>query len=162
MLFGTRALKPLFIILLLILVISPLLCFTLAKDGLTLSDQEHFEKALQYYSDNQFDKALAEINRAIRLNSGNSSNFHLRGNIYYELHQYRKAIENYNRAIQLSPNDASAYANRGWSERKLGKIEQAVQDWHTCNRLLCLAKQNQKRSSNSNYKTHNHVPAKKP
>lgn len=120
----------------LILVISRLPCCKLAKADLTLSDQQHFDKALQYYVENHLGKALREIDRAIDLNPKTSANFHLRGNIYYELRQYEKAKEDYNKAIRLNPKDASAYSNRGWSERHLGQIEEAVRDWNECNKLL--------------------------
>lgn len=123
--------------LLLSIFVLPLNCCTFATGNL-VSEQEHYERALKYYTDNRHDAALKELNQAIVLNPKDSSYFHARGNVNYELHDYAKAAEDYSTAITLNPDDASAYGNRGWSYRRLGRDELAFLDWRTCNRLLCL------------------------
>ena len=61
-----------------------------------------------------YDKALADYNEAIRLNSKYAPAFISRGNAWRAKQEYDKAIADYNEAIRLDPKYALAYNNRAW------------------------------------------------
>lgn len=84
----------------------------------------------QHYENKDYDRAIADFQRAIPLNPkwvqlayGNM------GNCYYALGQDTRAIELYTRGIELDPDYASAYTARGQLHEKAGDIEKAKADY---------------------------------
>ncbi|NQE52385.1 Photosystem I assembly protein Ycf3, partial [ANME-1 cluster archaeon GoMg3.2] len=78
----------------------------------------------------QFDKAVEDFNKAIKLNPNYADVYRDRGNAYRDLKQYERAIEDYNKAIELNPEHALAYHNRGLAFRKLNQLERAIEDYN--------------------------------
>ncbi len=62
----------------------------------------------------EYDKAIADYNEAIRLDSKYASAYNNRGTVWYEKQEYDEAIANYNEAIRLDPKFASAYNQLAW------------------------------------------------
>jgi Tfp pilus assembly protein PilF len=90
----------------------------------------YINRGQHYYEQQDFDRALADFDKAIPLDPqwvqlayGN------RGNVYFRQSEDQKAIDNYSRAIALDPTYASAYTSRGILYEKAGSIEQARADF---------------------------------
>jgi len=88
------------------------------------------------YSDlKQYDKAIADYNKAIELDPTGECGIGKKGAAYYNrglaysgLKQYDKAISDYNKAIELNSGDAEAYASRGIINLVLGKKNEGISD----------------------------------
>ena len=61
----------------------------------------------------EYQRAIADLNQAIELNSNYARAYASRGLIYRAIREFDLAIKNYNRALELRPNYAWAYASRG-------------------------------------------------
>ncbi|HAO21509.1 MAG TPA: hypothetical protein DCQ37_14195 [Desulfobacteraceae bacterium] len=129
--------------------------------GLKYYNQKHYPKSIEYftyalpeittkYIDNSrifffrakaqyylkdYDKAIADYNKAIELNPNLDSAYNNRGFIYDENGDYDKAIADYNKAIELNPNLDAAYNNRGSSYGKKGDYAKAFDDYNKSIRI---------------------------
>lgn len=61
----------------------------------------------------QYQRAIEDYNKAIRLKPNNADAYYNRGLAYKELGQYPRAIRDFDQAIRLKPDYADAYYNRG-------------------------------------------------
>lgn len=91
----------------------------------------YINRGQHYYERQEFDRAIADFDRAIPLKPqwvqlayGN------RGNVYFRQDEDQKAIEDYSRAIALDATYAAAYTGRGLLYEKAGSIEQARADFN--------------------------------
>lgn len=82
-----------------------------------------------------FDKALAEYNEAIRLNSEYAENYSNLGNLYQKMARYDDAIDMYKKAILLNPKLVSAYNNLGNVLAKKGEFSLAVENYNNAIKL---------------------------
>ena len=82
-----------------------------------------------YFKLGQYQQAIEEYDKAIKLNPNDAIGYRPRGSSYYLLGQYRRAIEDYDKAIELKPSDARAYGTRGNSYLALGQDERAIEDY---------------------------------
>jgi tetratricopeptide (TPR) repeat protein len=83
----------------------------------------------------QFDQALVEFNRAIRLDPKNPLAFEGRGNTYVNKGDFDQAIADYNHALKLDPKQALVYVNRGLAFVKKKESERAIADYTTAIQL---------------------------
>jgi tetratricopeptide (TPR) repeat protein len=65
-------------------------------------------KGNEYYSKDEYDKAIAEYTRAVQLDSNYEYAYFGRGNSYYMKRDYDKAIADYEAALRINPNYADA------------------------------------------------------
>jgi Lipoprotein NlpI, contains TPR repeats len=86
------------------------------------------QRAIAYMHLGQHQRAIDDINQAIRIKPGDSDNFYLRGFAYRALGQYQRALEDSNQAISLEPDFAAAFANRAFVHKALGNVNQAKSD----------------------------------
>lgn len=86
------------------------------------------QRAVAYMHLGQHQRAIDDINQAIRLKSGDPDNYYLRAVAYRGLQQHEKSVEDSTRAIGMDPNFAAAYANRAYSYKALGNDSQARND----------------------------------
>ena len=84
---------------------------------------------------NEHERAIANFNKAIELNSNFAEAYNNRGLAYIVLGQYGMAIADCNKAIELNPNFAVTYNNRGLAYIGLGQHERAIAD---CNKAIEL------------------------
>ena len=59
------------------------------------------------------DRAMADYNQALGLDSGRAYTYNDRGNVWVDKGEYDRAIADYDQAVRLYPNYAGAYYNRG-------------------------------------------------
>ena len=72
--------------------------------------------------------AIADLDKAISLNTGNAYLYFDRGNIHAESKDYQQAIADYDKAISLDPKLAEAYYNRGIAYINIGKTDVGISD----------------------------------
>ena len=63
--------------------------------------EQWFEEGNTHYYVNEYQKAIADYDRAIQLDPQYAAAYNNRGNAYYDLKEYQKAIVDYDRAIEL-------------------------------------------------------------
>ena len=88
-----------------------------------------------YYNKGDYDLAIADYNKAIRLNPKLAYAYSQRGNAYYNKGDYHLAIADYNQAIQLDPKLANAYNVRGIIYDKKGDYDRAFADYNQAIKL---------------------------
>jgi tetratricopeptide (TPR) repeat protein len=90
---------------------------------------DYSNRGVAYTNLQLYEKAIADYDQSIRLDSTNPHAYANRANAYYYLRRYEEAIEDNNYAIQLDPDLANAYNNRGNVYRDLHRDEEALADY---------------------------------
>lgn len=124
-------------------VISPRLVLPLLhpKVSLKTSDPEKihslsfFSRGMVRLKKEDYDRAIADFNEAIRRNPVDQLAYNNRGLAYSHKGDYTRAVEDYTEAIRLNPKDASAYSNRGNTYSYMGDYDRAMKDFNKAVRL---------------------------
>ena len=74
-------------------------------------------------------RVIADLSRAIELDSASAEAHYNRGRIHYRLGRFDKAKEDFDNAIQLDQLFTLAYNDRGLTFARLGKLPLAVEDF---------------------------------
>jgi tetratricopeptide (TPR) repeat protein len=88
----------------------------------------HGDRASAYFNKGDYDRALLDLDEALRDDPRNFLALNTRGNVYWRRGAYQRAILDFNEVIRLKPNFAMAYANRGSARADLGQLEDALAD----------------------------------
>lgn len=88
----------------------------------------YYGRAFDYGGFKQYDKAIADIQRILELDEGNTRAWALMASIYLSQEKYSDVIKASDRLIKLDPTYASAYDNRSFAYYKLEKYDLAIQD----------------------------------
>ncbi|MBD2622192.1 tetratricopeptide repeat protein [Microcystis flos-aquae FACHB-1344] len=84
-----------------------------------------------YYSlQKKYELALADLNKAMKLNPNYALAYSGRGELYYYQKKYELALADFNKAIELDSKLAEAYSNRGLLYSYQQKYELALADWN--------------------------------
>ena len=81
------------------------------------------------YDEEDYDKAIENYGKAIKLDSNNNHAYFCRGIAYDEIEKYSQAIDDFSKALKILPNDVSSYVCRGFSYRSLGEYQKAIDDF---------------------------------
>jgi len=92
-------------------------------------------RGVAYTDLGQYQRAIADYNKAIRLRPDYARAYSNRGSVYQALGQLQRAIKDYNQAIRLKPDYANTYYNRGNAYRNLGQPQRAIEDYNQVIRL---------------------------
>jgi len=76
----------------------------------------------------EFEKAVADFDRAVELNPSNG-NYFTRAAFNYSQENYRTAVDDFTRVIELDPNDSRAFNNRGVAYNLLADFPAAIADY---------------------------------
>jgi tetratricopeptide (TPR) repeat protein len=102
-----------------------------------------------------YDNAIKDYNKIIRLKPNDSFAYADRGVTYYKLGQYRLSIEDLTKAVEIDPSNSGAYNDRGFIYGENYQLKLAIQDLNKAieinpyyataynNRGYYLAKRNQ-------------------
>jgi len=100
----------------------------------------HYTKARVALIDNDFNKALEEINVAIELAPQHYLSYFVRGFVFMARQEYDRAEADFTKVISLQPDFPGGYTQRGRVLLEQKRVDQAVPDF---NRALTLAPDNQ-------------------
>ena len=94
-----------------------------------------YDRGIAWRQTRRFDRALADLNRALRSQPHFAAAFVERGIVHYEMRDYLRAIADDDAAIRLKPDLAEAYNNRALARLKLAQFELATADFNRTIRL---------------------------
>ena len=92
-------------------------------------------RAAAYHDKGDLDRAVADLNEAIRLDPKLAMAFNNRGAAYNEQGDNDRAIADYNEAIRIDPKLAMAFTNRGNAYHDKGDNDRAIADYNEAIRL---------------------------
>jgi tetratricopeptide (TPR) repeat protein len=82
-----------------------------------------------FHKKRDHDRAIADLNEAIRYNPKNVHAHNERSRSYYQKREFDRAIADASEAVKLDANYVHAYANRGRAHRGKGDLERAMADF---------------------------------
>lgn len=86
-------------------------------------------RGLAYLDKRQYDKAILDFNKALKINPAGAQLYHHRGRAYAEQGQHALAISDYTRALEIDPRYGDAYFNRGLAYHAKSQYDQAISDY---------------------------------
>jgi len=89
----------------------------------------YLTRGLLYFTEQNFEKALPDFDRAIELDPENVDAYLSRGVLYSQQGNYERALPDLERAIELDSDYAKAYCNRGWLYGYQEIYEKAIPDF---------------------------------
>lgn len=87
----------------------------------------YFLRAKAHHQLDEYDKAIADVSRAIDLEPTIEVLFSNRADLYYRLKEFSKAIQDYDGALKLNPDLTDARINRGAAFIELGEFDRAIE-----------------------------------
>jgi tetratricopeptide (TPR) repeat protein len=117
--------KLIYVVICLVIFISVVNCY-----GAKGKADEFFEKGKKDSLAGNADSAIANYNKAIKINPKLAKAYNNRGVAYIWKKEYYLAVADFNKAIKLDPKDGKAYNNRAIVYAYLGETEKARQDLH--------------------------------
>ena len=89
------------------------------------------------------DRALADLNQALKLKPDEANFYDSRGFAYAGKGEYERAMADYNQALKLEPGADYAYYHRGVIYRTLGDHQKAIADFKRTLELTKNSKRHQ-------------------
>ncbi|MGQ0829139.1 MAG: tetratricopeptide repeat protein [Bacteroidota bacterium] len=89
----------------------------------------YFQRGLQYYQRKEYDKALPDLDYAIKLDPVYTDALYYRAIIYDMQNRGEEAIAEYTKLIKINPKYDGAYNNRGIEYGKSGRLDLALKDF---------------------------------
>jgi tetratricopeptide (TPR) repeat protein len=91
-------------------------------------EQEHVRKGKRFFKDGQIELAIAEYNKALKIDQHNAEAYLERGIALSEKGDFDNALADFNNAIEINPRYAEAYLNRGVIWYRKGDFDKAITD----------------------------------
>ncbi len=91
--------------------------------------QRHYESALDFFDQGQYDKAMQQIEKAIQQSPGNPDLYATKGIFLHRMNNMIHAIEAYQAALRVAPDHSFSHYNLGLIYMKQNKALQAIQEW---------------------------------
>ena len=93
------------------------------------SAKELFNEAVSAFVDEQFDKSIEILTRALELEPADNLAVITRGTAFLKQEKYQEALADFDRAIELDPQHAGTFHKRGLVLEKLGNYEDAIREF---------------------------------
>jgi len=110
-------------------------CF-IAFSTVCVYAQEYDSQALRYFKSSvenlmngNYNKAIEDSTRAIRIDPNSAVTYVIRARAYYELGDMDRAIADSTQAIRRDRVNIGAYSIRGGAYGKKGDMDRAIADW---------------------------------
>ncbi|MDI6758520.1 MAG: tetratricopeptide repeat protein [Candidatus Omnitrophota bacterium] len=94
-----------------------------------ISPEMYLKRGMAYYSKGNFNQAISDFNKAIKVDPNYSIAYAKRGLAYFEKKDTAYAISDYTKAIAINPRYEEAYYIRGLAYASQEKFEQAISDY---------------------------------
>ncbi len=107
--------------------------FSLEQSSGEKDADAYFESGNVHFKKGEYDRAIADYNRALDINSRHTDAYYHRGYIYHLKGEYDKALSDYNHAIEINAKYSQVYHNRGNIYLTKGKYDLVIED---CNKAL--------------------------
>lgn len=91
--------------------------------------QRHYETALDLFEQGQYDKALAQIEKAIQKSPDSPDFYSTKGVFLHKMNDPIRAIEAYQAALVVAPDHCFSHYNLGLIFMRQNKILQAISEW---------------------------------
>ena len=101
----------------------------LADSGVVTAE-EYLARGIEYYNKGNFDQAMSDFNKAIKLKAAYTRAYMYRGLAYVAKNDLDKAIDDYNKALTLEPKNEEAYYIRGIAYSGKKDIDKAIADYN--------------------------------
>ncbi len=95
----------------------------------------YYNRGILHHVMQQYDKAQADYDTAIRLRPRYAKACIRRGRLHHEMKRYAKALADYDTAIRLAPRFGRAYINRGRLHHEMKRYAKAQADYDTAIRI---------------------------
>jgi len=90
----------------------------------------HFVRGEALNELSEYEAAIKDYTRTLKLWNENSEVYLQRGRAKYNLEEYEGAIEDFDHAINLDPDSERGYLYRGLAKYNLGEYEEAIEDFN--------------------------------
>lgn len=87
---------------------------------------QYFETGISYYDQGNYEKALAEFQKAIREKSDFAQSYYNMAIIYDQQERFQEAIEAYKNALQMNPNTGMVIENLALDSYLVGNFRDAM------------------------------------
>ena len=103
-----------------------------SRDQVEKSDIDfYFKRSLKRIDDSNYKKALADLNKVLKLDPNYADAYYNRGTLKSRyLKEYKAAILDFNKAIEIDPTDTSSLHNRGKAKTYLEDYSGAITDFN--------------------------------
>jgi len=91
--------------------------------------QRHYESALDFFEQGQYDKAIQQIEKAIQKSPGNPDLYSTKGVFLHRMNDVTQAVEAYKKALKVAPDHTFSHYNLGLIYMKQNRVLQAIQEW---------------------------------
>lgn len=117
------------VILSLIMLLSAAACGPIPRlivlhDPLTMD--EHITLGLSYENKGEYDLAVKEYSKAIKMSDDDFRPFFYAGNAFYKKNEYKLAEKYYNKALKIAPDNGDVHNNLAWVYLDTGRYDDAV------------------------------------
>jgi tetratricopeptide (TPR) repeat protein len=93
------------------------------------STKQVYRMALIYTLELDFEDAIEEYDKAIKLDPSNPWYHYNKGSVLDELQRHEEAIEEFDKAIELNPSHPRYHNNKGIALRKLHRYQDAIEEY---------------------------------
>jgi len=101
-----------------------------AKKNLSLGEvkeaQECFQKGINYFREKKYDLAIAEFEKALKIDPNLAEGYYGLGYAYCSKNQCEASLAYFQKAIELSPNYVDAYNGMAYAYNILGKYDDTI------------------------------------
>lgn len=102
--------------------------FIILFTSCTKNSEEITKKGKEFYNDKKYNKAIAEFDKAIKINEDDKDAHFYRGFSFFHQDLFDKAIPDFDKVIMLDNNSFETFFARGVSNLQLGNYEKAIND----------------------------------